>query len=320
MAAPAFSNEEAGACFLRAGDSMTIDRRIFLGGAVAMGATAAAPALAWSGGLPDVWARHGAIARSGGQMHYATLGDPANPAVVLLPKLGGWIADWRHVAPRLAEQYYVIAIDPPGHGGSRFLGHAPYVQTLAESASAVLATLTSLGIQRFFVVGNSLGGCIGVMLAASWPEAVAKLGLVSTALYGKQSLADIRIADQSPRPGNYDADWNPLPRTLDRTAKTFGMTPQINEELNQSRAVAGKWVRASERGVMMGGVAAALPRIKAPTLLVYGSSGSYLKYQQVARERMQNPRIVTLAAKGSFVHQELPEETARVLLDFLAEA
>lgn len=299
---------------------MILDRRAFLGSAAAVGAAAAAPALAKGQAPLGVWAHQGAIARSGGLMHYATLGDANNPAVVLLPKLGGWIADWRHVAPLLAEKYYVIAIDPPGHGGSRFPGPAPYVQTLAESAAAVMATLTMLGVERFSVFGNSLGGCIGVALAACWPEAVHKLGLVSTALYSKNSLADIKLADQSPRPGNYDADWSPLPRTLDRTAETFGMTQEINDELNQSRAVAGKWVRASERGVMMGGVADNLSRITAPTLLVYGSTGSYLKYQQVARERLQNARIVTLSAKGSFVHQEQPEETARVLLDFLGEA
>lgn len=302
---------------------MKLDRRAFLGSAAVVGAAAAAPALA-IGNAPaeipeDIWAHRGTITRSGGQMNYATLGNSGNPAVVLLPKLGGWIADWRHVAPYLAERYYVIAIDPPGHGGSRFPGPAPYVQTLTESAAAVMATLTMLGVERFSVFGNSLGGCIGVALAAGWPEAVDKLGLVSTALYARNSLADIKLADQSPRPGNYDADWNPLPRTLDRTAETFGMTREINDELNQSRAVAGKWVRASERGVMMGGVADNLPRIKAPTLLVYGSTGSYLKYQQVARERLENPRIVTLPAKGSFVHQEQPKETARVLLEFLAE-
>ena len=298
---------------------MILDRRAFLGSAAAVGAAAAAPALAKGDVSQEVWAQQGTITRSGGQMHYATLGNPNNPAVVLLPKLGGWIADWRHVAPYLAERYYVIAIDPPGHGGSRFPGPAPYVQTLTESAAAVMATLTMLGIERFSVFGNSLGGCIGVALAAFWPEAVHKLGLVSTALYSKNSLADIKAADLSPRPGNYDADWNPLPRTLDRTAATFGMTQEINDELNQSRALAGKWVRASERGVMMGGVADNLSRIKAPTLLLYGSTGSYLKYQEVARERMQNPRIVTVSAKGSFVHQEQPVETARVLLDFLAE-
>lgn len=147
-----------------------------------------------------------------------------------------------------------------------------------------------------------------------------RLALVSTALYGRLSLAELEEADRQARAGSFDANWKPPPRALDATAGNFGMTPQINDELNQSRAVAGQWVRTSERGVLTGRIEELLPRVKAPTLLVYGTSGTYLKYQEIARERLSGPRIVTINAKGAFVHQEAPGDTApRPCLAFLLE-
>lgn len=138
----------------------------FLEATLGVAALRSSPAGAGADMRSNVWTQTGTIARSGGVMHYARLGDPANPPVVLLPKLGGWIADWRHVAPHLARHFHVVAIDPPGHGGSRFAGPAPCVQTLAESAAAVMAVLVQLGFGQFSVVGNSLGGCIGIAIAA----------------------------------------------------------------------------------------------------------------------------------------------------------
>lgn len=66
------------------------------------------------------------------------------PPLVLLPKLGGWIADWHKVAPLIAPGRKIIAIDPPGHGGSRMNGRAPEIMTVPESAAMILAVLDML--------------------------------------------------------------------------------------------------------------------------------------------------------------------------------
>ena len=50
-------------------------------------------------------------------VRYAKLGDPQNPAVILLHGVPENLQAWYAVAPLLAENYYVLALDWPGFGG-----------------------------------------------------------------------------------------------------------------------------------------------------------------------------------------------------------
>lgn len=267
---------------------------------------------------PDApWTDEGAVQRSSGLVHWVAMGK--GPAVVMMPKLGGWAADWRHVAPLLADRYRVIVIDPPGHGGSRMATPAPYIHTLPESAAMIRAALTELGVERFAFVGNSLGGCIGIAMAALFPEDLTHLVVLSSTLASGVAWKDVPAFDvKQAAPGNFDKDWNPVPRTFEEMNARFGLTPQIHEEMNASRAVAGQWIRASERGVFVADMPSFLPLIRTRTLLIYGSTGSYLKYRATGERLIANVSTAAIGDSGSFVHQQKPQKTARVLADFLS--
>lgn len=136
---------------------------------------------------PDIWDSHGWVRRAGGRLHYATLGAPDDqPPVVLLHKLGGWVADWRGVAPALARDRMVIAIDLPGHGASTWDGAPPEVQSVHETAMLVRGALEELGrtmgFAKVHLAGTSLGGCVAVALAALCPQMVERLALPSCVL------------------------------------------------------------------------------------------------------------------------------------------
>lgn len=280
---------------------------------------AAAPALASSVSVAAVpWTGSGDIARAGGKIHYATLGPADAPPLVLLPKLGGWIADWRAAAILLAKRYRVIAVDLPGHGGSAMLGPPPYVQMPYESTALILAALSELGIDRFAVAGNSLGGIIATTMAARWPERITRLMLVSVSLNSPITRADLAKTDTDRDPTVWSSDWRPLRRTLAQVARFGTINPQIEVEQNDSRAQADRWVRPSERGVALTDTAALLAKVTAPTLLIYADRGYYTKYEEVGRRIMPGVPIVHVAQSGSFVHQERPAETAAAILDFMA--
>jgi pimeloyl-ACP methyl ester carboxylesterase len=272
----------------------------------------AAPAAARES-LP--WTRHGTVARPGGVIGYATAGQ--GPVLVLLPKLGGWIDDWSPLARELANEFTLIAINPPGHGSSRFGSEPPAVQTLSESAAMIRATLEELGVESFALAGNSLGGCISATMAALWPKMVTRLVLVSTAVYPKDPMARILEDEAKANPRKYADDGSPLPRTRERAMATFAMSPEFTDEMSRSRAAAGKCIRASERGVRREGIAELLPRIEAPTLLVYSDQGTYLRHRIIAERLIRDVRLATIAGAGSFVHQEKPAETAAAMRGFL---
>jgi pimeloyl-ACP methyl ester carboxylesterase len=262
------------------------------------------------------WTSQGDVKVGAGQMHWASVGS--GEPIVLLPKLGGWIADWRHVAPILAQKYRVIVIDNPGHGGSTLNGPPPYWLNVPESAAMLMSTLDELGVGKCALGGNSLGGCIATVTAALWPEKFSKLILLSVALSDVRTRAQLEEGDKASAL-NYDSQDRPLPRPFADVAKSFGITdPAIHEEQNQSRAKAGAWVRASERGVGHAGIADYLPRITAPTLLMYGKLGGYKQFEPVGLSKVPKVKSVHIANASSFAHQDQPIETARLMLEFLA--
>ncbi len=276
----------------------------------ALGLMAAAPALAASAAraqpLPGPWTAQGDVTTAAGSLHYATLGE--GEPLVLLHKLGGWIADWRHVAPALATKHKLIVIDLPGHGESRMNGPVPWMMSLPESTAMVLAVLEELRVGRFSVAGNSMGGIIGIMLAALWPDRVRTLGLVSVSLIEALSRETIEAQDVERK-----ATGGVL------TANVFNtLVPSVAEEQAAARAHAGPWLRACERGVGFAGVTQYLPRIKAPTLLVNADRGQYVRHIETGLAKIPNASSVVIPGSGSFVHQEKPAEVAAAMNAFYA--
>jgi pimeloyl-ACP methyl ester carboxylesterase len=117
-------------------------------------------------------------------------GSPG-PALVLLHPLGADRRMWHSIVGRLGERRQVIAFDLPGFGESPPLaGEVPSPRALA---AAVAAQLESMGITRPHIVGNSLGGWVGLELglsgAAERVTAIAPAGLWPEPLVPKQGIA-----------------------------------------------------------------------------------------------------------------------------------
>jgi len=90
--------------------------------------------------------------------------------------LHGWIgtSSWmfRHVLPELGARYHTIAPDLPGFGRSQTLADAPSIEGYREF---VRALADELGIDRFHLVGVSVGATVALDFAHRFPERVLKL-------------------------------------------------------------------------------------------------------------------------------------------------
>lgn len=118
-------------------------------------------------------------------LHHRAEGAPTAPVLILGPSLGTSTALWDEVAPELSISHRVVRWDLPGHGGSASDLIGPGA-TVADLASLVLALADSLGIDRFSYAGVSLGGAVGLHLAAHHPERVESLAVVcSSARFGE---------------------------------------------------------------------------------------------------------------------------------------
>ena len=106
--------------------------------------------------------------------------DLATPPILLVHGLGGSTVNWELVGGHFADVLgtTVTAIDLPGFGRTRSESGSPTFDVHASSCCATFLAARGPAI----VMGNSMGGALGVALAASHPELVSRLVLVNAAL------------------------------------------------------------------------------------------------------------------------------------------
>ncbi|MFG2812708.1 alpha/beta fold hydrolase [Streptomyces sp. NPDC048410] len=108
-------------------------------------------------------------------LQYRFDGPEDAPVLILGPSLGTTWHMFDRQVPELVKQWRVLRFDLPGHGGAP----AHPAGSVAELATRLLATLDSLGVQRFGYAGCALGGAVGIELALRHPERLASLALVA---------------------------------------------------------------------------------------------------------------------------------------------
>lgn len=99
------------------------------------------------------------------------------PVLVLSNSLGTAMALWDGVVAPLADEHRVLRYDHRGHGAS---GVPPGPYTVDELVADVVALVDGLGIERFAFCGISLGGVVGMSLAAAHPARIEGLVLACT--------------------------------------------------------------------------------------------------------------------------------------------
>jgi pimeloyl-ACP methyl ester carboxylesterase len=112
----------------------------------------------------------------GRQVNVVELGS--GPAIVFIHGLSGSWQNWLEQLPMFARDHRVIAFDLPGFGASEMPREKI---TISGYGHFVDAVLDELGATSAAVVGNSMGGFIGIELAIRFPERVERLVLVSAA-------------------------------------------------------------------------------------------------------------------------------------------
>jgi 3-oxoadipate enol-lactonase len=109
---------------------------------------------------------------------FDTRGEADAPPLVLSGSLGTTRAMWEPAFDALASRFRVLRYDHRGHGESP-APPGPY--RLADLGADLLALLDRLGVERAHVCGLSLGGLVGLWLAAAHPERVDRLVVCCTA-------------------------------------------------------------------------------------------------------------------------------------------
>ncbi|MES2142258.1 MAG: alpha/beta hydrolase [Pseudomonadota bacterium] len=140
------------------------------------------------------------LERNGISICYKTFGIPTNPCIILIMGLGGQLIDWpTPILQGLANNgFYVIVFDNRDAGLSRYYDNLqtpellealiakeqgrtidpPY--TLDAMAADVIMLMDGLEIKKAHIVGVSMGGMIGQILALQYPERILSLTCIAS--------------------------------------------------------------------------------------------------------------------------------------------
>ncbi len=125
----------------------------------------------------------------GCRVRYRASGD--GQPIILLHGLGRSLEDWEPLRHKLST-HRLVAVDLAGFGWSDPLPES----NLAALASHVVRTMDACGIaSAAHIVGNSLGGAVGMQLAVLAPQRVASLTLVGSAGFGREVTWALRLLD-----------------------------------------------------------------------------------------------------------------------------
>jgi pimeloyl-ACP methyl ester carboxylesterase len=250
--------------------------------------------------------------------HRAGSGEP----LVLIHGVGSQWQMWEPVMEALARERDVIALDLPGHGGSPTLP-AGVVPNASALAAAVAEFLDGLGVQRPVVGGSSLGGWVGLELAARG-QARAVVGLSpagfasrwESALARHHLAANARSARLAPglierllrRPGGRRLAFGGLIGHPDRlsVAAALGATRNLASSPGFDATLAtitrDRFKHAAKVGV--------------PVTLLWGTRDLILFPWQVRRALRELPRArhVPLPGAGHVPTWDEPETIVRELL------
>ena len=248
-------------------------------------------------------------------LHYTERGS--GRPLLLVPGIPAIASDWAPLAERLAGSRRVIAYDNRGSGTST-VSPAPY--TTAQLAADAAGLLDALEIERADVFGMSLGGMIAQELALGWPERVHRLVLGCTHCGVEHAARPDREAGRAF--AMETDDWAERMRALAPFAFAAGAREELLGPFIEKKAA-----DVQDPEGYRGQIAAALghdaydrlPQIEAPTLIVTGDDDRVIPGagSEVLHERIAGSRLAVVAGAGHLFFLERPDESVRLLEEFL---
>jgi pimeloyl-ACP methyl ester carboxylesterase len=264
-------------------------------------------------------------------IHVRQWGDPAAPAIVLLHGLRGYSGTWRNLAAALSDRWRMIAFDARGRGESSWdAGRNYYTDAYLSDLETVVETLA---VDRFVLVGHSMGGTTSYCYAAKHPDRLAALVVEDITAGSSTGGAGFEriVAEMAALPPRF-ADWAAA-RAYWRKLRANVPDAAIEERLSES-------MRADEAGGVVWrydaeGIAATrlapdpdrlvdlhpvIAAIRTPTLVIRGGRSDFCSLAKVCEMEAANPALThaSVAEASHYVHDDAPESFARLVEGFLA--
>ncbi len=261
----------------------------------------------------------------GVRMHYRDEGE--GPVVVLLHANYSSLFMWEPWVVALRERYRVIRLDLPAHG---LTGPEPSGNYTLERIQQLFEKFVDeKGLERFTVVGTSIGGTVAMRYTADHPDRIERLVLISP------GSLEPRVRGRT-TPANVPKVADLLGYILPKSFTRFMLTNDYGDPERVTDAVVDEWyemwMREGNRLAMLnllrqyvsGGVEDKIRAVSVPVLLIWGEKNKRvpLALAYETKELLVNSpevRLEVLPGIGHMLVQEAPEASSQLIRRYLDE-
>jgi pimeloyl-ACP methyl ester carboxylesterase len=235
--------------------------------------------------------------------------------LVLVHGFLGGSAQWRLQKSAFEKYFDIFTVDLPGFGANHGL-QAP--KRIDDFAAYVFAQLDAAGVERFHLLGHSMGGMIVQEMAKQQLARIDHLVLYGTGPLGAMPGRFEPIAESKRR-----AAEDGVEATASRIAATWFLQGSNAEQYMACADIA----RQAALQAMLAGLSAMeswsgvkfLPRISAPTLVLWGDGDRAYPWSQPQQlwQTIPHAQLAVIPGCAHAVHLEKPELFNAMLGNFL---
>jgi len=248
-------------------------------------------------------------------LNYQTFGNPANPALIFSNSLGTTYSMWQPQIDALQNDFYIIAYDTRGHGGST-APDQPF--TIEQLGDDVVALLDHLQVKQAHFCGISMGGLTGQWLAIHRPEHFSKIVVSNTAAKigneaaWKDRVALVREQGLQPIADTAAGRWF--------TPSFIDAHPDVIAAMSQDLANGSAFGYANCcEALAVADLRTEIKDTKTPLMVVVGTEDpvTTLPDGEYIQSQVAGSQLATVAA-SHIANIEKPTEFTQILRDFFA--
>jgi abhydrolase domain-containing protein 6 len=265
---------------------------------------------------------HKTIVIDGETWHYLDGGPTGAEVLLLLHGFGGDKDNWTRFSRSLTASYRVIAPDLPGFGESAW--HPDWDYSLFPQRDRVESFVQALNLEKYHVVGNSMGGNLAALVTHKNQENVISLALFNNAgvtapvpsefqralLQGEENwliVDSLQDFDDLIAYASFKKPFLPWP-----VKGVFAQRASDHAESNRA-------IFETYKGDRRSALEPLLEDIEQPVLIIWGDSDRILHISSidVMRPLLPQAKVIIMKDTGHIPMIERPLETAEHFLSFI---
>jgi len=240
--------------------------------------------------------------------------------VLLLHGFGGDKDNWTRFSKHLTKKYHAIAPDLPGFGESSQIWSDQY--DIAAQVRRLHQYTEKLGLKKFHLVGNSMGGLIAGVYAAMYPDEILSLGLLDPG----------GIIDREPSQISLELERGNNPLIVESVSDydklldfLFVKPPFIPGPVKSYLAEVAVRSKDFNKKVFIEAnpgnqLETTMGEIRAKTLILWGDTDRVFPASSapVLQKGIENSKVIIMKDCGHLPMIERPGETAKYYLEFIS--